>query len=87
MKSRASSKFWRLYVKLPRDVQHAANKQYELWLENHGHPSVHFKKTGLYWSARITGSYRALGIMDGETVIWFWIGNHDEYEEIMRDAQ
>lgn len=24
--------------------------------------------------------FRALGILEGSTVTWFWIGNHDEYE-------
>lgn len=24
--------------------------------------------------------YRALGILEENTVTWFWIGGHDEYE-------
>jgi hypothetical protein len=24
--------------------------------------------------------HRAIGIMDGDTVTWFWIGSHDDYE-------
>ncbi len=24
--------------------------------------------------------YRALGILEENTVTWFWIGDHDEYE-------
>jgi hypothetical protein len=32
------------------------------------------------WSVRITRSHRALGVMEGDTVTWFWIGNHDDYE-------
>ena len=38
----------------------------------------------LYWSAKVTEDYRALGIMEGDTVIWFWVGTHDEYERLLR---
>ena len=29
---------------------------------------------------RISLGYRALGILDGATVTWFWIGGHRDYE-------
>ena len=32
------------------------------------------------WSVRLTRSYRALGILEGDTVTWFWVGGHDNYE-------
>ena len=28
--------------------------------------------------------YRALGIMTGDTVVWFWIGTHADYEQILK---
>jgi hypothetical protein len=28
----------------------------------------------------VTMGYRALGVWDGDTVTWFWIGGHDVYE-------
>jgi hypothetical protein len=33
------------------------------------------------WSVRITLSHRAIGILDGDTVTWFWVGSHDDYEK------
>jgi len=48
------------------------------------HSSVKFKRVQNYLSARITDNYRALGIMDEDTVIWFWIGNHSEYERLIK---
>ncbi|WP_425184091.1 hypothetical protein [Microcystis sp. M039S1] len=33
------------------------------------------------WSVRVTKSHRALGVLSGDTVNWFWIGDHDEYEK------
>ena len=35
------------------------------------------------WSARVTRGYRALTILEGDTVTWFWIGSHDEYERFI----
>lgn len=83
MKSRAARKFWDAYGALPVEVQKLAVKQYLLWQREHSHPSVQFKKVGQYWSARITDNYRALGILDGDTVVWFWIGVHDEYAKLV----
>jgi hypothetical protein len=83
MKSRASSKFWKAYGDLPADVQSIAVKQYRLWIQDSTHPSLQFKKIHSYWSCRVTDSYRALAIMDGDTAIWFWIGPHAEYDQIL----
>ena len=84
MKSRTSSKFWASYQQLPTEVQQRARKQYRLWAANPEHRSLRFKKIKGFWSARIDVRYRALGIMDGDTVVWFWIGTHDEYEQILK---
>ena len=84
MNSHATSRFWELYDQLPKDIRQTAVKQYRLWLQNPRYPSVQFKKIGEFWSARITDDYRALGIMEGDTVVWFWIGTHQEYERLMR---
>ena len=71
MRSRASTKFRRRYERLPERIQWLTVKQYQLWLRDLSHPSVEFKKVGRYWSARVTKKYRALGVMSGETVVWF----------------
>ena len=55
-----------------------------LWEKNPFHPSLHFKcvnSAEAIWSVRITFAYRAVGILEGDIVTWFWIGNHDEYEK------
>ena len=83
MTSRASTRFWRLYHQLPPQVQRLADKNYRLWQTNHWHPSLHFKKVGQYWSARVGLHHRALGldVMDG--VLWIWIGTHSEYDDLV----
>lgn len=83
MKSAVLPSFWAEYRQLSNAVRQSARKAYRLWEENPFHPSLHFKcinsDEGI-WSVRITRSYRALGILEGETVTWFWIGSHDDYE-------
>jgi len=84
MKSRASSKFWKAFKNLPPDIQRIAAKQYRLWVDDSSHTSLQFKRIHSYWSCRVTDSYRALAIIDGDTTIWFWIGPHAEYDHILR---
>ena len=36
------------------------------------------------FSIRITKDYRAIGILEKNEIIWFWIGNHEEYEKILK---
>ena len=84
MISRASSDFWAAYDRLPAAVQRHARKQYQRFRQDPHHPSLHFKElsTGLV-SVRVTLSYRALGYREGETILWFWIGTHAEYDRLI----
>jgi hypothetical protein len=36
-----------------------------------------------FWSARVGGNHRALATWSGNTIEWFWIGSHDEYESLV----
>lgn len=83
MKSRAVRSFWDGYHALPAAAQKAAAKQHRLWLADPFHPSLHFKKVGRHWSARVSDDYRAVGIMDGDSVIWYFIGTHAEYNRLL----
>lgn len=85
MQSRVVASFWDDYNRLPKEIQKLAIKQYALWQTNPHHPSLRFKKVGPYWwSARITEDYRAVGIMDENTIVWFFIGTHSEYNRILK---
>ena len=86
MKSRTTRKFWRLYDGLPVDVQSHARRSYQQWRSDPSHPSLHFKRvdrTDPAYSIRIGIHHRALGMLEGDTVTWFWIGHHDEYERLL----
>ena len=84
MNSRATRSFWDAFNELSPEAQKQAVKQYRLWLASPRHPSVQFKKIGNKWSARVSDNYRALGVMDGDTVVWFWIGTHARYDQLLR---
>jgi hypothetical protein len=79
----ASPEFWEAYDRLPKRTQRLADRNFELLRANPKHPSLHFKKAGGYWSARVGIGYRALAIEDGDDLIWFWIGPHGVYDHIL----
>jgi len=83
MKSDALQSFWDRFNRLDQNTRNQTKKAYRLWVENPFHPSLRFKcinKAENIWAVRVSRGYRSLGVVDGETVTWFWIGTHDEYE-------
>lgn len=83
MKSETLPSFWKCYAPLDSEIKQRARKTYRLWSENPFHPSLHFKCVNPnenLWSVKITRGVRAIGVMDDNTVVWFWIGSHDDYE-------
>jgi len=83
MRHFASPSFWDLYEELPAAIQELADKNFELLKADPKHPSLHLKKTGKYWSARVGMKYRALGVEIDEGMLWFWIGTHAEYDKLL----
>ena len=65
-------------------IQELADKSLKLMAENSMHPSIRLKKVGVYWSARVGLYYRALARDRKEGLIWFWIGNHEDYNRLIR---
>jgi len=80
---RTTPKYWRCYEALPTDLQQIADKCYALLRSDPTHPSLHLKKVDKYWSVRVGGSHRALGVEIDEGILWFWIGSHSEYERLI----
>lgn len=77
--------FWQLYAGLPKDVQVQARGSYALFSSSPFHPGLQFKKLAGFpdgWSVRIGRSYRAIGARDGDTIRWFWIGSHADYDKL-----
>ena len=87
MKSKATKQFWQLLDALPLSIQRQARDSYRLWQDNPRHPSVRFKRVHPVepiYSARVNNNYRALGLLDEDTIIWFWIGNHGVYDRLLK---
>jgi hypothetical protein len=83
---RASAAFWSDYDALPPEIRERADKQFASLKVDLHHPSLRLKKIGErngqeIWSARITLKYRALAIRLPEEFLWFWIGEHDAYDQ------
>jgi len=89
MNSHTTKNFRESYKKLPKEIRQVAKKQYQLFIIDSFHPSLNFKRVHssmAIFSARISAGYRALGVLKENTVIWFWIGNHDDYEKILKNS-
>ncbi len=84
MRHRADADFWAAYEVLPEHVREQADRAYKLLKDNPQLPSLHFKKVGSLWSARVGRKYRALAIETDDGFLWTWIGTHDEYERQIR---
>lgn len=86
MKSRTTIEFRKLFADLPEQVKEQTRGAYRQFKENPSHPSLRFKKVHPelpIYSARIGKNYRAVGQLEGDTVIWFWVGSHAEYDKLL----
>lgn len=83
MRHRASRKFWPLYESLSPRVRDVADKNFELLKQDPRHPSLQLKMVSRFWSVRVGSGHRALAVQVGSVLVWFWIGDHDEYNRII----
>lgn len=84
MKHVASPAFWKSYDKLTKNLQTLADQKFDLLKRNPHHPSLHLKKVGKYWSVRVGIKHRALAVETESHLVWFWIGTHTEYDELLK---
>jgi len=86
MTSRTTRRFRELLALLPTHVRSQARDSYQLFRQNPSHPGLHFKKVHLdppTYSARVGIGYRAVGVVEDDTIIWFWIGSHADYDKLL----
>ena len=87
MKSRITDDFWECYKRLPESIKMQAREAFRLFINEPFHPGLHFKRIHAnrpIFSIIITKDYRAVGIQQGDDIIWFWIGSHSGYEELLK---
>jgi mRNA-degrading endonuclease RelE of RelBE toxin-antitoxin system len=86
MRSKTTHKFRVLLADLPADVQKRADDAYAEFCRNPNHPGLRFKKVHAnlpVYSVRVTKDYRVVGVINDDTIVWFWIGKHSEYEKLL----
>jgi hypothetical protein len=84
--SQTTERFWKAYRNLPPQIQRKARETYQIWKQNPYYPSLQFKPihpNKPIYSVRIGIGWRAVGVKDGDTMIWFWIGSHEEYNNLI----
>jgi hypothetical protein len=78
--------FMACFARLPREVQEQARRAYLIWRSNPSHSGLRFKPIqgheALY-SVRVGLGWRSLGQLEGNTITWFWIGSHAEYDQLL----
>lgn len=88
MRSELTDSFIKCFAKLPERVQQTARKNYRLWKQNPAHPGLEFKKLKTkeaVYSVRAGIGWRAVGVLkDSDTIVWFWIGSHSEYDKLLK---
>lgn len=86
MKSRTTAQLRKQFADLPKLIQGQTRKAYRQFEQDSSYPSLRFKKVHPklpIYSARINRDYRAVGQLDEDTVVWFWVGSHAEYELLL----
>ena len=86
MKSRTTDRFRSCFARMPEEIQRQAREAYERFVDHPSHPSLRYKRVHHalpVYSVRVSLDYRAVGVRDGDEMIWFWIGPHTEYERLL----
>ena len=87
MTSHSTKSFVACFRRLPKRVRESARRNYKLWQQEPHHPSLQFKKVGRKYEAysvRVGIGWRALGIRQADVIIWFWVGSHAEYTQLLK---
>lgn len=86
MISRTTERFRKALAALPEQVRAQARLAYRLFQQDPWHAGLQFKQvhpSQPIYSARVGLGYRALGVRDGDLIIWFWIGSHADYDRMI----
>jgi hypothetical protein len=75
--------FWKCYALLPQEIQDLADKKFALFRIDPFNPSLGFARKGAVWTVDVGLRYRAIAWREDETLVWFWIGSHEDYNKLM----
>jgi hypothetical protein len=77
-----------MFAELPTEVQRQARRAYRIFRQNPNQPSLRFKPihpTRPIYSVRIGPGYRAVGILQSDEIVWYWIGSHADYDKLFHN--
>jgi hypothetical protein len=86
LRSRTTHRFRTAFSRLPEPIKERAREALRRFVENPDHPSLRFKRIRSaepIYSVRVTRDYRALGLREDDAIIWFWIGSHADYDDLV----
>jgi hypothetical protein len=86
MNSRTTRRFRELLAALPSHVLEQARQAYRHFRNDPSHPGLRFKQVHSnppIYSARVGIGYRTVGALAGDTIVWFWIGTHADYDKLL----
>jgi hypothetical protein len=84
--SRTTKQFRKALQNLPPRIQRQAKKAYQLWQQDPHHQSLQFKRVHPVkpiYSVRVAIGWRAVGVRNGDDMIWYWIGSHAAYDKLI----
>jgi hypothetical protein len=85
VRSMRSARYTKLFDRLPKAVQERAQEYYKKWWKDPA--SIEFRPLNAnakIWRASLPEGYRAMGEERGDTIVWFWIGSHSDYNNMIK---
>jgi len=79
--------FRSLFASASPERQARIRAAYRQWAQNPAHPSLRFKKVHPRLpisSARVDLDWRAVGVLESDTLVWFRVGPHAQYEALIK---
>ena len=79
MISHTTKRFRKALRQLPDPIQQKVREAFEIWKRNPYHESLRFKQVHAnrpIYSVRIGLGWRAVGLLEGDHMIRFWMGSH-----------
>jgi len=89
MTVQTTRRFRAAFATLPEAARRSISRGARTLLEHPGDPALQFKPIHPLrpvFSARVALGYIALGVKEGQDVIWFWVGSHADYDRLLAQA-
>jgi hypothetical protein len=67
----------------PKEIQELADSAFATLKTDPRYPSLHLKRVGNFWSARVGIAHRVLGGDHPGGIAWFFIGTHADYDKLV----